>query len=435
LLSLKKRPYWGYWIVVAVFWQWLMATGIVFYSYSLFFPRWQDELGWSLTQINAAQSLLVLSAVVGPIVGRLADVRGPRLLLILSVPLMSLSIFLRGAMTEVWHLWAITLLQVLGSTAPWVATPKLIGFWFQKTRGRMMGIALMGNNIGGLVMAPLTGVLIEALGWRETLYLVGAVMLVVNFPIAFLLIRDRAEFVAAEVARTGREWEFQAATAKGAAQAVSRAAQRGWTVRNALTARSFWLATIALFTGTVSMVAVVWQLGNHLQIVGIDIAAAGIIAGIMGGFGGIGKVAFGALTEKVPVRYVVAVCLALQLIGLLLLLQLSGPGQWWLLVPFVVLYGLGFGAIGALQSLFLMELFGLASFGAIFGLSNAVSAVGQAGIPAAVGRIVDLTGTYETVFVAVLGILAVGLLASLLARPQTTPAPREPAPTPARATP
>ena len=37
---------------------------------------------------------------------------------------------------------------------------KLIANWFPEIRGRVMGFAAMGNNMGGLFLAPIAGLII-----------------------------------------------------------------------------------------------------------------------------------------------------------------------------------------------------------------------------------------------------------------------------------
>ena len=45
---------------------------------------------------------------------------------------------------------------------------KLMGIWFQRKSGRVIGITAMGNNFGGFVMPPLLGFILSVLMWQGT---------------------------------------------------------------------------------------------------------------------------------------------------------------------------------------------------------------------------------------------------------------------------
>ena len=93
----------------------------------------------------------------------------------------------------------------------------------------------------------------------------------------------------------------------------------------------------------------------------------------------------------------------------------------WLLWPFVAVYGVGFGAVGALMPLMIADTFGIIAYGTIFGVMQMLLRVGSAGLPIAVGYSVDLTGSYTIAFLVTIVVLVFGTLASLVAkRPDAT---------------
>src|SRR5260221_3931329 len=92
--ALSKRPpgfrlpfFYG-WILVAIAFV-TMAVGVnARTAFSLLFPPILDEFGWERGMTAGAFSFGVLvSAVVTPIVGRLMDLRGPRLVIEIRVDL------------------------------------------------------------------------------------------------------------------------------------------------------------------------------------------------------------------------------------------------------------------------------------------------------------------------------------------------------------
>ena len=85
-----------------------------------------------------------------------------------------------GQFNAVWQ-WYVAgaVLGVAAAFAFLLPAPVMIGNWFKKKAGLAMGIAMACSGIGGAVMNPLGGALIQSLGWRPTyavLALIAAVL-------------------------------------------------------------------------------------------------------------------------------------------------------------------------------------------------------------------------------------------------------------------
>jgi nitrate/nitrite transporter NarK len=131
------------------------------------------------------------------------------------------------------------------------------------------------------------------------------------------------------------------------------------------------------------------------------------------------------IAERIPVRNAFAIVSVMQVGGILVLLLVRSNDDIWLLWPFVAVYGVGFGAVGALMPLMIADTFGITAYGTIFGVMQMLLRVGSAGLPIAVGYSVDLTGNYTIAFLVTIVVLILGTLASLVAkRPEATEPPR-----------
>lgn len=443
-----RGVYGGYRVVAALFIAEIAVTGVSFYSFSLFLTAWQDDsaLGWTLTAINGSFLIGLPLALTSPLLGRFIDERGARLAMLLGVPLIGGTFLLEAFMTEIWHLWVAQGLLITGQSAAFLGTGKLVGLWFESDRGRMMGIALAGNNAGGVIMAPLSALFIGAFGWRVTLFAFGLGIIVVNSLLIWRWVRDRPEDVIAEARRVGREREARsaerllaaagreappppeaAADGGGAVAAADEAGGEGVTWREGLRTPAFWLLALAFVATFASIFAVLNQLGKHLEIVGIDTATAGGALGLLGAFGFLGKLIFGFLSERLPSRYGFAAICLLQVCGIAILLLLRSPAEAWMLWPFVAVYGIGFGAVGALMPLVVADTFGLLAYATIFGAHQLILRLVNGGLPPVVGYSVDRTGGYEIAFVVTIAALLLGALAVVFARPiAARPAPASP---------
>ena len=428
-----RGVYFGYYVIAALFIAEIAVTGVSFYSFSLFITAWQNDatLAWSLTAINGSFLVGLPLALTSPLLGRFIDERGARLAMLLGVPLIGGTFLLEAFMTEIWHLWVAQGLLITGQSAAFLGTGKLVGLWFNTDRGRMMGIALAGNNAGGVIMAPMSAIFIDAFGWRTTLFAFGVAIIVINSLLIWLWVRDKPEDVIAEARRVGREREAEtaeallAAATSGSSSDVGGtrpATSQGVTWQQSLRMPAFWLLTVAFVATFASIFAVLNQLGKHLEIVGISTATAGGALGLLGAFGFMGKLIFGFASERFPSRYGFAAVCVLQMCGIVILLLLRTPGELWLLWPFVAVYGVGFGAVGALMPLVVADTFGLFAYATIFGAQQLILRLVNGGLPPVVGWSVDSTGTYEWAFVATIFALLVGAVAVVFARTEATPA-------------
>ena len=427
-----RGVYFGYYVIAALFIAEIAVTGVSFYSFSLFITAWQNDttLGWSLTAINGSFLVGLPLAFTSPLLGRFIDERGARLAMLLGVPLIGGTFILEAFMTEIWHLWVAQGLLITGQSAAFLGTGKLVGLWFDTDRGRMMGIALAGNNAGGVIMAPMSAIFIDAFGWRTTVFAFGLAIIVINSLLIWLWVRDKPEDVIVEARRVGREREAQTAEAllaaanptEAAGTTGRRPAASGVTWQESLRMPAFWLLTVAFVATFASIFAVLNQLGKHLEIVGISTATAGGALGLLGAFGFLGKLIFGFASERFPSRYGFAAICVLQVFGIIILLLLRTPGEVWLLWPFVAVYGVGFGAVGALMPLVVADTFGLLAYATIFGVQQLILRIVNGGLPPVVGWSVDYSGTYEAAFIATIFSLLIGAVAVVFAR--VPPAPR-----------
>ena len=404
-----RRFYYGWLVVAAAFWATGLTIGTSQYAFGVFVEPLEEEFGWTRTQINAVLSFSAVAALSGPIVGRIMDQVGARPVMAFSLALLGLSYALRPFMTQLWHWYALGTVQALGFPgATLLPAGKLVGLWFQKTRGRMMGLATMGNNFGGLTMVALAGLVVGMAGWKWG-YGVFTLLVLVSAPLVYLIVRDRPADVQKE---TGREKHV-------APSASSNPVIDGLTVGEALRTRAFYAVTLGVMAASFSYSGVLTQLIPHLQNEGVPLARASLALSLLAAFGMAGKLLFGLLAERIPVRFALMLSLSIQIVGLMMLVTWANTPFLWAFMPF---YGVAFGAVGALMPLLIQESFGVRYFGTIVGVVNMATIVSIVTGPLMVGAFFDATGTYRLAFLTVAAIFAAGVLILTLARPPRRPA-------------
>jgi MFS family permease len=191
------------------------------------------------------------------------------------------------------------------------------------------------------------------------------------------------------------------------------------STREILSDARFWLIALPIALNFFCLSAVLTHAVPHVTDLGVSAAAAALVLSAMAGAGAIGKPFFGALTDRMDKRATLALCTALQLVGVLMLLYVRS-------YPFLVIagaiFGLGMGGVVPIQGALVGAAFGRRAFGRVMGLmSPAMLPIQMFGVPFA-GHVFDRTGSYELAFEVFLGAFVLSLAAlSRLRLPQLEP--------------
>ena len=174
--------YRGWWVVSVPFLAAAIGTGAGQYGFGIFIEPLEQEFGWTRSQISASLSFTAVGSLIAPVLGRIMDKYGTKHVITISLALTAVGYLLRPFMTELWHWYALSLLQYSGYTgASMLPAGKLVGLWFHRTRGRVMGITAMGNNFGGLVVPPILGGILILASWKEAYVALGVMSVLMVF--------------------------------------------------------------------------------------------------------------------------------------------------------------------------------------------------------------------------------------------------------------
>ena len=171
---------------------------------------------------------------------------------------------------------------------------------------------------------------------------------------------------------------------------------------------------IGLVAATFTYQGVLTQLRQHFEESGFEPALATTAVSIIAGMGIGSKLAFGRASERITARIATVISVLLQAIGVLMIASADTQVLLWV---GIFVFGLGFGGLGALIVLVVQEAFGMKEFGGIMGVVQVGMIVSGAGAPFLAGALHDSTGSYDSTFLIIVGIFAIGIVALLLARP------------------
>ena len=403
-----RQIYRGYPIAMVVFLSTGLSVGMTQYGFGELAGPLREQFGWSQTQLNLSLAFSFISGLCAPFVGNLSDRIGIRPVMFGSILIIAIGFLMRPFITELWHWYLFSALVYAGFPGATVMPGgKMVGLWFPKTRGRVMGAVMAGNNFGGITMPPLAAAIIAVFNWQTAYVLFGVIMGALAMIALFVIVEDEKK-VESEMKRTGRGDQAQVARAS---------AQVGVSLRQALKNRNFWLVTIGLVAATFTYQGVLTQLRQHFEESGFTPAMATTAVSTIAGMGIFSKLAFGRASEKITARIATILSIGLQMVGVLIIAQVDASHLLWI---GIFVFGLGFGGLGALALLVVQEMFGMKEFGGIMGIMQVGMIASGTGAPMIAGAIHDSSGSFDTAFLIVAAIFVVGIAALALARPIKT---------------
>jgi Sugar phosphate permease len=358
--------------------------------------------------------------------GILADFYGPRRTVTLAMLTATAGTVLFAASDTLLGLYVGRFLSSLSVGVLYVNLVKIQAEWFRlREFGTMSGVTVLVANAGSLLAATPLAFVVEALNWRAAFYLIAGYSLAMA-AVCWLTVRDRPVDVALPAMAAVEEREG-AAPAATTADRVSVAV----CIRTVLANRYTWppfLTAIAVYGVFMSFLGV-WGMPYFMQVYGMSRVAASnyMLAMVIGNmFGGplIGFLSDRLGLRKWPITGATAFFLV---VWLTLTVWNGGQPPEWTLYPIAVAIGLGMSGL-TLTVACVREVNPRHMTGIAAGFANAGSFIGAALMQPAFGWVLDNgwqgvigqgvkvypPGAYQSAFWLCAGVLAAGLVFSLL---------------------
>jgi MFS family permease len=394
-----------------------MAVGVnARTAFSLLFPAILAEFGWDRGVTAGAFSFgFLISAVITPFVGRLMDLRGPRIVVELGVLAMGAGLILASLVSKPWQLY-LTLGALAGGGVNCLAyTGQSIYLtnWFVRRRGLALSIAFSGVGLGSITILPWLGWLIQTAGWRSACVELGILLLVLLGPLN-LLLKHRPEDMGLHP-----DGLLSGSTPTAhAANVVDQAwAEVDWTLGRALRTRRFWWLAAGYFCGLFSWYAVQVHQTKYLIEIGFEPRQAAWALGLVSLVAVPGQIALGHLSDRIGREWVWMIGNLGFVICYLALIGLQKAPIPTLLYVMILAQGtLGYGLTSVMGPI-PAEIFEGRHYGSIFGTVMLAAILGGAAGPWFTGILYDVTGTYSIAFCIAAGCSLISILAIWLAAP------------------
>lgn len=179
-----------------ILWFGNFMAGIGFSMITPFMSLYIDTLGkFNNVQLNlwsglTFSSTFLVTALISPMWGRLADRKGRKLMLIRASLGMSIVIALMGLVTQVYQLVALRLLQGVFSGYISNANALIATETPRAHSGQALGTLTTGNVTGTLLGPLLGGVVAEFFGYRVTFFITGSLLFLVFLLTTFKVHED-----------------------------------------------------------------------------------------------------------------------------------------------------------------------------------------------------------------------------------------------------
>jgi MFS family permease len=275
----------------------------------------------------------------------------------------------------------------------------IVARWFAKRRGLMNGIAVAGMGIGTMLIPPVASWFVSSYGWSTSYVVIGFMVLAVVILAAQFLRRDPSQmglipYGSGELKKCDSDLRDQ-----------------GFSFREAIRTKQFWLLGVAFFSFAVFLQAIMVHIVPHILELGISSTTTANIFIALGGLSILGRIVIGSAADKIGCNSAFIICFILTTTALAWLLVAK---EMWMFYLFAAVFGVAYGGIVAVQSPSVAELFGLSSHGVILGANVFMSTLGAAIGPLLAGGIFDITGSYDWAFLASIIVSIFGLVSAVL---------------------
>ncbi len=407
----KKISSGQYRVVATGFLSLFSLVGIMFYGLPFFFDFWVRDFGWSRATVTSGNAFGgIVGALFGLVAGWLIDRYGPRRLMLSGILMGGIALIALSRMGALWQFYLFYALSSIGYIcgAP-LPNQVLTARWFDRSRGRAMGIAYLGIGFGGMLVPQLARSLNRSFGWHDSLLCLGILMILLAFPMAWF-VRDNppAKPGTSDTANPGMTRVLTPGPSPIPAVPLS----------GILKGRPFYLLAI----GSVCSIAAVASISQHLKLfLSVDLKysqarSANVISLILSA-SILGRLLMGWLADKLPKRSVMTLIYALVAASIALLYFAASPGVIYI---FAFTFGIGLGGEYMIIPLMAAELFGVKVMGRVMGAILTADGLSIALAPLLVGWLHDRGGNYSPGFAVLILLAAIGTLAVAML-PRNTP--------------
>lgn len=375
--SIRHR-YYHYIILITCCLLAASAIGICLNAAGVFYSPVAQELGVGrgAVALHATLSNLVLG-LSSPLAAKAFRRFNAKGLIAFGVILASLSTLFMAFSNHIFLFYLLGITRGIGcSLFSMLAITTIVGNWYKKKQGLAIGLVFCFSGLGGAVFNALFSNAITQYGWRSTYILAAALIFILGFPAALIIIYDPAKI--------GRPAYGEAQERK------QKPAIRPVSLKSILFVLVSVIAILIPFTSGIGQ-----HFPGYGETIGkgLSFGASMVSAAMIGNI--VFKLVLGLLSDRYGAINACTVLLAINITALFML-HIDNPNYsqgYYLAAAF--LYGTVY-AIGAVgTSLITRFVFGSEKYPFIYGFVSMSVSIGSALSLTIIGYIYDLSSSYQ----------------------------------------
>jgi OFA family oxalate/formate antiporter-like MFS transporter len=354
---------------------------------ALFNASIRESLGLSIEQISGAYTVgTIIASLPLPLVGRIADRLGLRRTVAGVVLGFIVSLLLLREATGIVALGAcFFLVRFLGQGSLGMLAGHTIAMWFERRLGTAHSVLAVGGFAAASAIAPFpTAKMIESLGWQTTLLVWAVIVGVLTVPALLFVFRNRPEDIGQHLDGDPVEHETHDVLHGGAPPP----GDPGFTVRQAVATRAFWIVSINMLMSGLVGTALLFHMQTMLQQAGLEGTEKQVAIAIQPwpiAFGG-AMLVVGWLVDRFHPAKILPVALVFQAGAILLCFgAVRGMVGASMIVPLMAVgmgvYGVSQATIAGVANPTIARYFGRTHHGAIRGFITTAIVMGTGGGP------------------------------------------------------
>ena len=407
-----RNFFYGWIIVGAAVVVGFLTTGLVGYANGILLPHYADTLAnGSRGQISIGISIAsVVGALVAPFAGRYADNNSARKVMLVGAIFIVLAYLGIANSQQLWQFYvSMGIVFGIGVTLAGPTVRSLVvSLWFERWRGRALGISVMGASLAGVLLPLILNELVNGLGWRTTVYICAVSVAGILLPTIYFAIKDQPEDIG-EV-RDGHKNALAPEIIKKSDRVDD---QTTMTWMEMLRNKSFWAVGLIFGPMTCVYIVISVHLFGHATSSGLQTGQAAFVLSVMALVSVMAKPFLGVMADFAGARTTIWLSLLLQCTGLVVFTMAS---ELWLFLFAASLHGLGYAAMSAMRTFALSTSIGTRSLGSSVGLLKWLELPFAASASPLAGFVYDATGSYDAAFLVFAGLLLVACLGPFFIR-------------------
>jgi MFS family permease len=427
--------YHGRKVIAALFMAGFMVYGGGLYCFVLLVPPLTEEFHWSRAATGGLVTAFWLSAPLillgGAAIKRFGAVR----LLIAGILIEAACVALLSTVSAFGEMYALRAAMGVGKVMFAVTLPYTVSRWFSRHYSLALGTVWAGWHVGGMVLAPITGLIIVRYGWRAACLAIAVGLVTIGLgpvlatkgprsPREFGLGLDGEPLQRADASSAAATAATTAdATAATATSDFAVAGNPAGSLKDLLGSATFWMIALTTLFFYAAYGGLLTHQPSVVEGAGFTPRLSSIVLGSTAGFAAVGGLAGGWFLDRFSVRAVGIVMHLLLLAGALSLLWVARDHSAAALVTYAVCFGITIGGSDVYFVALLRRRFPAVSLAYSYSAWYFCEILTLLLAGPAAGRIFDLTGNYDRTLALLAGSALLALILSLvILRPRAQPA-------------